>query len=138
VVTDESYWTISVRWGQAVYRDAPEHILEALAGRYATYNAAHHAAQIVTAWARLPLGRAKIAYQPAGARGPQEDEDYWTISVRWGKAVYRDAPEHILEALAGRYATYNRAYQAAQLVTQWARIPFERAKISQHGPASKR
>ena len=135
MVADESCWTISVRWGKSVYRDAPEYILDYLAGRYATYNAAYGAAQIVVQWARLPLGRVKITYGPVSAKKPAAEEPYWTISVRWGQAVYSDAPEHIRDVLTARYPTYNRAHEAATLATQWARLPFERAKIIAHGPA---
>lgn len=62
------------------------------------------------------------------------DQAFWTIHVLWGAKIYRDAPENIRERLEGRYPTYNGAADAATLVTQWARIPLGRAKITYHSP----
>jgi uncharacterized protein YbjQ (UPF0145 family) len=134
MAADDDYWTISVRWGRSIYRDAPEHIRDYLDGRYVSNDAAYHAAQIVTQWARIRTGRVKMSYHPATPSTKAYQEPYWTVSVRAGRSIYRDAPEHIRETLTGRYSTYNRAHEAATLVTSWARIPFERAAIVGHDP----
>jgi hypothetical protein len=63
-----------------------------------------------------------------------DDEFYWTIKVLWGQQIYRDAPEHIAAYLSDHYVTYDAAYHAAKIVTQWARLPLVRARISIHIP----
>jgi len=63
-----------------------------------------------------------------------DDELYWTIRVLWGQQIYRDAPERIAAYLSDRYTTHEAALDAAQIVTQWARLPLGRAKISPHIP----
>ena len=62
------------------------------------------------------------------------EEAYWTIRVLWGAKIYADAPEGIRERLSGRYPTYNGAHESAMVVTQWARIPLRRVKISRYDP----
>ena len=62
------------------------------------------------------------------------EEAYWTIRVLWGAKIYADAPEGIRERLSAHYPTYNGAHESATVVTQWARIPLRRAKISCYDP----
>lgn len=54
---------------------------------------------------------------------------FWTLKLRWAKAVRADAPGTILDRLDSQFATMDQAWRAGDFVASWAGIARNRIVV---------